>query len=201
MPIALTTLPDPPLTPGPPRKRWTREECRKLASSGLLAYEHLELIEGELIDKMGKNQPHVTLLRRMQFWLEDAFGRERVNAESPIDIAPADNPINEPEPDLIVRKDPDAATSFSRPQPSDLLLVVEISDSSLRFDLSVKALLYARAGIPEYWALDINGRRLIVHREPASTGYVSVVAYSGTDQLSPLAAPDRTLVVADCWPR
>src|SRR5579864_5457232 len=102
MPVALNTLPEPPIPLIPPRKRWTRAECAQLASAGILDYEHLELIEGELIDKIGKHRPHVALLKRMQIWLEASFGQDRVNSEAPIDVAPADNPINEPEPDLIV---------------------------------------------------------------------------------------------------
>ena len=99
MPVALTTLPEPPIPLIPPRKRWTRAECALLASAGILAYEHLELIEGELIDKMGKHRPHVVGLAKIADWLRGVFGQDRVNSEAAIDVAPADNPINEPEPD------------------------------------------------------------------------------------------------------
>ena len=78
--------------------------------------------------------------------------------------------------------------------------MVEVSDSTLRFDLTVKAALYARAGIIEYWVLDINGRRLIVHRDPTPTGYRSVVAYGESEKVTPLAAPDHELLVAAIFP-
>jgi Uma2 family endonuclease len=73
--------------------------------------------------------------------------------------------------------------------------VVETADTTLRFDLTVKGALYARAGIPEYWVLDTNARRLIVHREPTPSGYSSAVAYGEAETVSPIAAPARALLV------
>jgi Uma2 family endonuclease len=94
------------------------------------------------------------------------FGETFINAGAPIDVAPEDNPMNEPEPDLIVLKRSFWEFKSSNPLPQDLHLVVEISDTTLSFDLTKKAALYARAGIVEYWALDVAARRLVVHREP-----------------------------------
>ncbi len=74
--------------------------------------------------------------------------------EAPIDVSPNDNPTNEPVPDLIVLNHDSATIVSGNPQPSDLNLIVEISDSTL-FDLTTKAWLYARAGILEYWVLDV----------------------------------------------
>src|ERR1019366_10329935 len=160
MPVALTIAPDPPAPLSPPRKRWTRAECAALESSGVWDQQKLELIDGELISKMGKNRPHVNALVTMMQWLVDTFGRGRVNPKAPIDVAPQDNPTNEPEPDLIVLRRASSSFQTSPPQPADLA----------RFDLTVKAGLYARAGIVEYWVLDLTGRRLIVHREPEQIG-------------------------------
>ena len=125
----------------------------------------------------------------MFLWLIDAFGRQFVNAEAPIDVSPADNAWNEPEPDLIVLKK-QFATFDSNPRPEDLDLIVEIADSSLKFDLTVKAALYARAAIAEYWVLDVADKRLIAHRSPVSGTYTSVVAYGENEIVAPLAAPN-----------
>jgi hypothetical protein len=100
---------------------------------------------GELIDKTGKRRPHVVGVERIANWLGLALGQDRVNSQAAIDVSPADNPINEPEPDVIVFQRAGGAYSYSVPQPADLALVVEVSDSTLRFDLTVKAALYARA--------------------------------------------------------
>jgi hypothetical protein len=80
------------------------------------------------------------------------------------------------------------ATFDSNPQPQDLDLVVEIADSTLKFDLTVKAALYARAAIVEYWVLDVAGRRLIAHRSPVSGAYTSVAVYAENEIIAPLAA-------------
>jgi Uma2 family endonuclease len=198
MPIALTEIPAPVAPPDPPRKRWTRAECATLEASGLLDQESLELVEGELISKMGKKRPHVNSFTRLQEWLVQVFGWGFVNAEAPIDVAPEDNPTNEPVPDLIVLREDDSHFT-SNPQPQDLRLVVEIAHTSLSFDLKVKAALYARAGVIEYWVLDVAGRRLLVHRNPQSGKYADVAAYSEHESVSPLAAPEEQFRVADAF--
>jgi len=86
------------------------------------------------------------------------------------------------------------------PQPEDLELVVEVADTSLTFDLTVKAALYARAGIVEYWVLDVSGRRLVVHRDPQDGKYRSVVAFSEHESAAPLASPDSAFRVGDAFP-
>jgi len=163
MPTAVTDL---PAKLDPPRKLWTRQEYDDLYSSGLLNSQRLELIEGELIDKMGKKRPHVNSLTLLQGWLVEVFGTRPVNPEAPIDVAPEDNPTNEPEPDLIVLQRDLSHFTSDNPRPQDLQLVVEVADSTLGFDLTTKAALYARAGIVEYWVLDAAGPRMIVHRDP-----------------------------------
>jgi len=200
MPTAITEIPSPPAPLNPPRKRWTRAECAALEASGLWDQQKLELVEGELISKMGKNRPHVIALTLLQGWLVQVFGVRLVNPEAPIDVAPEDNPTNEPEPDIIVLKS-DQAQFRSNPRPEDLQLVVEIADTSLTFDLRTKAALYARAGIPEYWVLDCAGRRLLVHRDPQSGVYASIVAYGEHESVAPLAAPHAEFRVADAFPR
>lgn len=199
MPIALTEMPSPVAPPDPPRKRWTRAECATLEASGLLDQESLELVEGELISKMGKKRPHVNSFTLLHGWLAQVFGFRSVNAEAPIDGAPEDNPTNEPVPDLIVLRQ-DQSHFAANPRAQDLRLVVEIADTSLNFDLTVKAALYARAAIIEYWVLDVAGRRLLVHRTPRSGTYADVAAYSEQESASPLAAPHAQFRVADAFP-
>jgi Uma2 family endonuclease len=188
MPTLLSNTSEALPLPLPQRKRWTREQCGALEAAGLFEAERLELVDGDLISKMGKTRPHVNAFRLMQYWLLEAFGKEFVDAEAPIDVSPADNPSNEPEPDLIVLREPCDTFVSGNPKAEDLRLVVEISDSSLRFDLVTKAALYARAGIVEYWVLDVAGRSLVVHRKPESGRYQSVMVYGEKESVSPLGA-------------
>ena len=200
MPVAVTESSLDMLPVGPPRKRWTRTECAALDGTGLFDSEHLELIDGELINKMGKKRRHVNGLTAIQLWLAAVFGGEFVNFEAPIDVSPEDNPTNEPEPDLIVLSRPFAEFAEANPQSADLRLVVEVSDTTLGFDLTAKARLYARAGIADYWVLDVQGRRLIVHRDPQAGRYVSVAAYSEQESVAPLVVPETPFPVAAAFP-
>src|ERR1700722_12066850 len=90
----------------PPRKRWTRSDCQALESSGLWEREKLELIEGDLINKMSKNRPHVTVMLSVMEWLVAVFGLRHLTPEAPIDVSPEDNPPSEPQPDLVVIANP-----------------------------------------------------------------------------------------------
>ena len=193
MPTVLEAVMDaPPL----PHKLWTREDCAVLEKAGLIEAERYELIEGELILKMGKNHPHVRALAILARWLRSCFGDAPVVQESPIDLRAEDRLTSEPEPDLsvLVRAVDDFST---HPRPEELHLVAEISLTSLVFDLTTKAQLYARSGIAEYWVLDLVGRRMIVHREPVDGRYRSVVAFGEEERVSTLAAPERDVRVGD----
>jgi Uma2 family endonuclease len=199
VPTSVNDRPYRPVPTDPPRKRWTRAECAALESSGLWDQQRLELVDGELISKMGKKRPHVNALVAVQAWLVRTFGEQFVNPEAPIDVAPEDNPTNEPEPDLVVLAKPSREFQTANPRPADLRLVVEVSDSTLGFDLTAKAELYARAGIVEYWVVDVAARRLIVHRDPREGLYRSVTAYNEQETIGPLSAPHSKFKVADAF--
>ena len=197
MPVAVTSEAIPAVAVNPPRKRWTRAECEVLERSGLLVNEHLELIDGELITKMGKNGRHICAVALLMNWLRGVFSWDSVWQEAPVEVDVYDRPASQPEPDGTVLNRSVLEFQNSRPKPTDIRLIVEVSDSSLAFDLSVKAALYARAGIVEYWVLDINARRMVVHREPEAGVYRSVVAYGEEESVTPLAAPSAALRVGD----
>jgi Uma2 family endonuclease len=161
--------------------------------------ERHELVDGVLISKLGKKRPHVNALVAVQAWLVRTCGEQFVNPAAPIDVAPENNPTNEPEPDLVVLARPSREFRDVNPRPADLHLVVEISDSTLGFDLTTKAELYARAGIAEYWVVDVAARRLIVHRDPREGLYGSVRAYSEEESVTPLAVSGPEFRVADAF--
>ena len=202
MPAALTERPPAPAVQYPPRKRWTRAEIDAAEAAGIFDQQHLELVDGELIVKMPKNRPHSGAASSLIAWLIQVFGARLVNFEVPIDVSPQDNPTNRPEPDLVVLTREYAASRFwtHTPQPRDLDLVVELADTSLAFDLTTKAALYARAGISEYWILDLTARRLLVHRDPQGGNYQSVVSYDDTESVAPLAASNSNFQIRDVFP-
>jgi len=197
----LTTGRDPSDIFAPVRKRWTRAEYEALSSIELLSQQRLELVEGDVIDKMGKGRRHANALGLLYEWLLSIFGKQRVLPESPIDVSPEDNTTSEPQPDLVVFSRDYAHFAEQNPGPGDLLLVLEIADSSLYLDMTIKSGLYARAGIADYWVLDIAGRRMIVFRDPRDGRYESILAYAADEDVAPLAAPESLLRVGDIFPQ
>lgn len=180
-----------------PRKKWTRQECVFLRETGQFASSRYELIEGDIVPKMGQNEPHAYVTMRLLEIIVGIFGFAFVRSQLPLYL----DEFNEPEPDLAVTVHPlRDYLARGTPTASDIRLVIEVSDSTLAADTTIKARLYGRAGIPEYWILDIAGRRLLVFRQPHSEGYADRVAYSENEILFPLAAPDSAVRVADLLP-
>ena len=191
-PVALSPL------AGPPRKKWTRAQRDALAAAGLLDADQFELLEGELINRMGKRRPHINTFTRLQWWLLQTFGPLRVNVEAPIEVASDDRLWNEPCPDAVVLRHEDGASRLTHPGAAELDLVVEISASTLQYDLTIKAALYARAGILEYWVVDVRNGCVVVHTAPIDGRYQSTVTCH--DSVAPLAAPESWLKITDLFP-
>jgi Uma2 family endonuclease len=205
MPVELgpaIDLPVPPHSPFiyPPRKRWTRAECERIEATDLCDRERLELIEGELIVRSAQGRPHVIVLMSLMGWLAAVIDLKHLNFRGPIDVAPEDNPTSEPEPDIAILARTGSEYPTANPPASDVRLVIEVSDTTLAFDLGPKARLYARTQIPEYWVFDVNERRLIVHRDPRAGVYSLVTAYVEGESIAPLAFPSESFPVAIAFP-
>jgi Uma2 family endonuclease len=185
--------------PAPNRIRWTRAQCTAIQDAGVLTGRY-ELIDGEIISKMGHNPPHATALGLVFGWLAGVFGVQFIRVQTTADAGGADRDHNEPEPDVCVTRQPPRAYSARHPGPEDLLLVVEVSDTTLRFDRTTKAALYAASGIQDYWVLDVRGRRLFVHRRPEGDNYAEITEYGPEESAAPLARPEAAVVVSDLLP-
>lgn len=181
---------------GPARLPITREMYHFLSQENLIS-EKTELIDGEILEKMSQGQPHQFSWEQVQDLLIRIFGRDYVRAQGPISLTDQ----SEPEPDVFVTLNTRRHyLSIGTPPASEIRLAVEVSDSTLRYDLTVKAALYANANVPEYWVIDLTERRLIVHRDPTTDGYQTVTTLDETGSVSPLAAPQSNLSVADLLP-
>jgi|SRR5579871_843534 len=188
----------------PERRCWTVEEFDRAGREGIFRYdERLELIEGEVFTKVSPQEsPHSTGIRLVEVALNHAFPRGYdVRVQMPLVFGTR----NKPEPDVAVVTG--TIRDYAHRHPTTAVLVVEVSDSTLRIDRTTKAALYARAGIEEYWILNLVDRVLEVYREPAQSSghplgyaYRSLVRYSEADQVSPLGAPQTILAVADLLP-
>ena len=183
--------------PSEARRKYTREDGRALEAAGLLELERFELIDGELIRKMGKSRLHSITLRLLLRWLRRVFGEESVEHGVRIGLSESLDATNEPEPDAIVLRRTSGEFLSVNPGPSDLLLVVEVAATTQVCDLGAKAALYAGAGIIDYWVLDLVEMRIVVHREPAGERYESIIAYGADEPIEPLAAMGSSVCLRD----
>ena len=167
-----------------PRKRFTREEVQVMMDLGWFAGQRYELIDGDLIDKMGQNPPHSFAIKLLQEWLASIFGVRRCQIQSPIEVSVADQERSLPEPDIAVLTEWKVEYAKRHPRGDELVLALEVADNSASVDLNRKATMYAAAGVPEYWVLDLIRRRLVVHRQPGSLGYKLVQFLAETDTIS-----------------
>ena len=180
-----------------PRKKWTRDECRRLVEMDLLSAGKFELIHGDIIPKMTQHERHIYVCKQVQKALEAIFGVDYVRLANPIAIGEHE----EPEPDAAAMHRPSVDyLRMGTPLPAEVRLAVEVSDSTLLWDLSTKNGQYSNAGIPEYWVVDIPNRLLHVFREPITDGYASETVLTPEDEVRPLAAPDAVVRVADLLP-
>jgi hypothetical protein len=140
------------------RKRFRRSEVDRMRELGILDGQRCELI-----DKMGQNPPHAQAIRNLFSWLAAIFGLGRVQMQLPIEASSRDSDWSLPEPDIAVLAEAGGEYRKRHPRGDELLLLVEVADIGLRQDLTKKRDLYARASVGEYWVLDLQSRRLIVH--------------------------------------
>ena len=193
-------------TPGdnPSHRLMTVEEFDCAGAQGIWKPdERLELIEGEVVAKMTPQAtPHATGTRLSDIALNRIF-QEGYDVRTQLPLV--FGPHNKPEPDVAVVTG--TARDYAHAHPTTALLIIEVSDTTLRYDRATKAAIYARAGIEDYWILNLNDRILEVHRQPAlmadqplGFGYRSITRYTETDSIAPLAAPQSQILVADLLP-
>lgn len=188
----------------PPRRLWTRAEYHRAGELGLFGpEERLELIAGEVIRKMTpQHSRHASGVQYASDALRAVFSAGFVvRVQLPLAIGTD----SEPEPDVAVVRG--KASDYVADHPTTAVLVVEVADSTVRFDRTTKANLYASAGVPEYWVVDLNDRLLEVRRNPApkpgapfSHEYTTLTRHGVRDTVSPLAAPHAKIAVADLIP-
>jgi len=183
-------------------RRWSRIEYERLIDLGVFQPgDPIELIGGELLVAEPQGAPHYTSIQKAARVLERAFGPSwNVRTQGPMGL----DEESEPEPDVAVV--PGALEDYRSSHPSLAALVVEVSESSLVFDRDHKGSVYARAGIPDYWIVNLVDRVLEVYREPApdaaapfGASYARREVLDPSRQVSPLAAPHARIQVRDLF--
>lgn len=176
-----------------PYHRWSVDEYHRMAASGLLdETDRVELIEGELVDMAPIGSRHAFRVDRIARALQFAMGRAfLVRVQNPILL----DEQSEPQPDIAVVKDRNYAEAH--PSAADILLIVEVSDSTLEYDREVKLGLYARCEIPEAWLLDVRSGELTIYREPAEGQYRLIRKPTAAESVSFAFAPDVAIAVSE----
>lgn len=184
-------------------RRWTRAEFERLADSGILRpNERVELIGGRIVEMSPQDPDHTTGIQLSDESLRRAFG-SGFTIRTQVPLALSED--GEPEPDVAVV--PGSPRDYAAEHPTTALLVVEVARTSLAFDRGEKASLYASAGVPEYWIVNLVDRRLEVHREPVPVpgapfghAYRTRTLLLPGESVQPLARPEASVAVADLLP-
>ena len=184
-------------------RRWTKAEYYRLGELGFFDGQRVELIEGRLVVMSPQNRTHAGVVERLDCVIRELFGTGyRFRAQLPLDLGQA----TEPEPDFVVGLGvPLSATTAGH--PTSALLVIEVSESTLRYDQRDKASLYAKGGVQDYWIVNLVDIRVEIYRDPIPDAmqpfgfrYASRVVLVPPAQVAPLALPGRMIAVAELLP-
>lgn len=181
---------------------WTREEYHRLTDLGFFDGRRVELVEGQVIDRAAMKSPPAAAVDLVDAALKAVFGAGYyVRQQKPFVI----NDISEPEPDIAVV--PGTIRDYAEAHPTEAALIVEVADTSVRYDRSTKGGLYAKAGIADYWILNLGQRQLEVYRQPIADAtaphgwrYSKTVIYQPGQRVAPLALATAWVVIEDVLP-
>ncbi len=181
------------------RYRWSSREYARMGEMGLIRPDvRTELIDGEIVAMSPQGSRHFTTMRRAEKLLVAAFDAAGVacdvRVQGPLDLGPR----SQPEPDVAVV--PGAMEDYEAAHPTTALLVVEISNRTLHFDQTKKLAVYARAGIAEYWIVNLIENVVEVYRDPRGATYGAKQTYAAGGAIAPLAASTASVAVSDLLP-
>ena len=192
----MTTLADPRIQIEPTRRRISVREYMKMAESGIFAEgERVELIDGDIIEMVPIGNPHEARTSASNRFLAPLFieGRAVLRVQGHVRL----DENNRPEPDLVLLKWRDDLYENQSPAPEDILLLIEVSDTSLAFDRGVKLPLYARFDIPEVWIENIPERVVESYTNPVEGQYTESRIYRPGETITPGAFPDISLHISE----
>lgn len=154
------------------RRRFTAEEYHRMARAGVFSEDdRVELIEGEIIEMTPIGSRHAACVRRLDHLFTSRLGQQvTVSVQNPLHLGPH----SEPQPDLALLRQRTDFYAEAHPGPDDVLLVIEVAETSAEYDRTVKIPLYARAGIPTVWVVELSTEQIEVYTEPSPEGYRAV---------------------------
>jgi len=194
---ATAAVPDAPEPLTPHRYRLTVTEYHRLGENGIFDEDsRVEMIEGDLIVMPPIGEQHASKTRLLNRLFSLQVGDTAiVDVQNPVAL----DAHSEPQPDMVLLKPRPDFYESAHPCPEDVLLLIEVSDSTLRYDRDTKVPLYAKAGIPEVWLLDVAGQRLEIYRRPSPEGYREIRYPEATENIAPVLLPELSLSVASLF--
>jgi Uma2 family endonuclease len=177
------------------RKRFTVDEYYRMAEAGILGpTDRVELIEGEIVEMSPIGDRHAMAVNRATMVFARSLGdKVVVSVQNAVRI----DRHNEPQPDVVLIRPREGFYGVRHPRPEDVVLLIEISDTSVQYDRNVKLPIYARSGIREVWIVDLNKDAIHVHREPTTGVYALVETKARGESLSPQAFSGFAINVDD----
>jgi Uma2 family endonuclease len=176
------------------RRLFTTKEFRDMVEAGVFQEDdRLELVDGEIVEMSPIGTRHAACVRKLNLILRSVGERALVDVQNPLGIS-EDSDFY---PDIVLLKPRSDHYAGRIPLASDTLLVIEVADTTLRFDRSIKKPHYAAAGAPELWIVDLEGSRVWVHRKPLDGDYGEVFEARSGEVLTPPDMPDVEIEVAD----
>lgn len=179
------------------RRRFTADEYQEMGRLGILHEDdRLELLDGEVVTKVTIGPRHNAAVSRLGRHLTLAVSESaQVQVQGSIRL----DDYTEPEPDIVLLQPRSDFYASKLAGPSDVLLAIEVAESSLELDTTLKAGLYARTGVHEYWVVDINARSVIVHSKPADGRYQQVHRHVDERAFAPVLLPACEVRLADIF--
>ena len=176
------------------RRLFKTQEFRDMIEAGVFQEDdRLELVDGEIVEMSPIGNRHATCVRKLIAVFRRVGERALLDAHTPLGIS-EDNDFY---PDVVLLRPRSDTYAESIPRASDTLLVIEVADTTLRFDRSIKKPRYAAAGAPELWIMDLEGSRVWVHRKPLEGDYGEVFEARAGDVLRIPGMPDVEIRVSD----
>lgn len=179
------------------KHRFTTKDYYRMAETGLLKPDaRVELLDGEIIDMSPIGPPHGGATKRLnRFFTGVARSRWLVAVQDPVHL----DEHSDPQPDLMLLRPAPDDYSTRHPGPKDVLLLIEVADTSLDYDRGKKLPAYGRAGIPEVWIIDLLEQTIEIYRQPHAAGYGSIAVLRAGEKASPQPFPDAEVNVADLF--
>ncbi len=193
MTTTVSTAAAPPAALAPTRRRFTVAEYYAMADAGILSEnDRVELLDGDLIVMPPIGDWHAASVKLFNnTMLPPLQNRAIISVQDPVRL----DENSEPQPDVMLLRWRDDFYRNGHPGPDDVLLLIEVSDTSVDYDRNAKLPLYARAGIPELWIVNRPAQRIEAHTDPSGDEYATVRCFGPGETIAPQAFPDITLQV------